>query len=96
MTRGGRKNPRTTLRESEQDRNHEDVGSWASRVNGENVSSSPRDVKRESLLVEWAHGQGLTFLPHPPLLSNNFPQLTNNISLNGWLTHGKLPIAPMA
>ena len=34
-------------------------------------------MKMKSLLVEWAHGQGLTVLPHPPLLSNNCPQLLN-------------------
>ena len=66
--------------------------SWES---GENLSSSPHNIKMKSPLVEWARGKGLAVLPHPPLLSNNCPQLTNNISLNGWLTHGKLPMAPM-
>ena len=37
----------------------------------------PHVSEEESLLVEWARGQGLTVLPHPPLLSNNFPQLLN-------------------
>ena len=32
----------------------------------------PRDVKRKNPLVEWAHGQGLTVLPQPPLLSINY------------------------
>ena len=41
--------------------------------NGESVFSTPCDVKRESPLVEFARGQGLTVLPHPPLLSNNCP-----------------------
>ena len=45
--------------------------------------STPSDVKRKSPLVEWARGQGLTVLPHPPLLSNNCSQLTDNRSLMG-------------
>ena len=56
----------------------------------------PTRREEEGLLVEWARGQGLAVLPHPPLLSNNCTQLKDDISLNGWLTHGKLPMAPMA
>ena len=32
----------------------------------------PHASEEESLLVEWARGQGLTVLPQPPLLSNNY------------------------
>ena len=32
----------------------------------------PTRREEESLLVEWARGQGLTVLPQPPLLSNNY------------------------
>ena len=41
---------------------------------GENARSPlcPSDVKRKNPLVEWARGQGLTVLPQPPLLSNNY------------------------
>ena len=39
---------------------------------GESVSFAPRDVKMKSPLVEWARGQGLTVLPLPPPLSNNY------------------------
>ena len=37
------------------------------------ISLPPNDVKRKSPLVEWERGQGLTVLPHPPLLNNNCP-----------------------
>ena len=32
----------------------------------------PTRREEEILLVEWARGQGLTVLPQPPLLNNNY------------------------
>ena len=37
-----------------------------------NVSSTPHNGEEEWLLVEWSCGQGLTVLPQPPLLNNNY------------------------
>ena len=65
----------------------------------------PHVSEEESLLVEWARGQGLTVQPHPPLLSNNFPQLLNKTlnrldetredgKLNKVVTHGFHPHRP--
>ena len=46
--------------------------SWESGENGKLILF-PHDMNMKILLVEWACGKGLTVLPHPPLLSNNFP-----------------------
>ena len=64
--------------ESEQD--HGMTVNWKHGVMGEwrewnDCFSAPSDVKRKSPLVEWARGKGLTVLPHPSLLSNNYSQI---------------------
>ena len=68
------------------------VGKWSE---WEKCFFCPMRREEESLLVEWACRQGMTVPPHPPLLSNNYSPLTESRILNGWLTHGKLPMTPM-
>ena len=46
-------------------RERKEWGEW-------NVAPLPQRREEEILLVEWARGQGLTVLPQPPLLSNNY------------------------
>ena len=90
------------LREDEQlpVREHEPtierIASWG-------VFLLPHAREEESLLVEWARGKGLTVLPQPPLLNNNYPQLLNKAlkrldetrkmeNQNKVVTHGFPPI----
>ena len=59
---------------------HTGMEEWRRVVGEWMLSLPPCDVRRKNPLVQWASGQGLTVLPQPPPLSNNYlnhPQQDN-------------------